>query len=358
MIDRTSYEPLYRQIRRDIEQQILDGRIAIGDKLMSETEMILHYGVGRVTVRNALSELVASGCLRKEQGAGTFCAALPRQEERKNIDVLLNTGDTWFMPYFLSGISRVFEGERYNLILHDTQNSMDSITRQLNEILERGTDGVILQPCTELREMPESFKVALEHCIRQKVPVVALDGRLEGKQIPYIINDDIAGGKLVTQHLIGLGHKRILGLFPKRYRDADLRAAGYREALEKSQLPVHLLDADITDGVRLVDYIRKEGITAMVCYNDYLAVKCYHTFHKQGIRPGQDICITGFDDTELSRTSLPRITTATHPKDRMGQLAAQYILDRLSGNADTGFTYVYQPDLKIRESTTGYTGTL
>lgn len=353
MIDRTSYEPLYRQIRRDIEQQILSGKIAIGDKLMSETEMLLHYGVGRVTVRNALAELVASGCLRKEQGAGTFCAALPRQEERRNIDVLLNTGDTWFMPYFLSGISSVLEGERYNLILHDTQNSMDSIARQLNEILARGTDGIILQPCTKLSQSAENFKTALQPYIRRKIPVVTLDGSLENTGIPYIINDDVAGGRLVTQHLIDLGHKQILGLFPKRYRDADLRSGGYREAMEKASLPIRILDADATDGENLMAYIRKENITALVCYNDYLAVKCYHTFHKFGIRPGQDISITGFDDTELSRTSLPRITTATHPKDRMGQLAAQYILDRLSGNADTTFTYVYQPDLRIRESSAG-----
>ena len=103
MVDRNSFEPLYFQVKRDIQEQILSGKIKIGDKLMSESEMICYYNVGRVTIRNALAELVSSGCLRKEQGLGTFCVALPRMEDRKNIDVLLNTGDRIFSFRHQSG---------------------------------------------------------------------------------------------------------------------------------------------------------------------------------------------------------------------------------------------------------------
>ena len=124
MVDRNSFEPLYRQIKRDIEEQILNGTIKIGDKLMSETEMLNHYKCGRTTIRIALSELVMSGCLRKEQGFGTFCVSLPKRATPKNIDVFLNTADTYFIPYFLSGISRVLNERNCNLILHDTLDSM------------------------------------------------------------------------------------------------------------------------------------------------------------------------------------------------------------------------------------------
>ena len=106
MIDRKSFEPMYQQIKRDIEQQILSGEIKIGDKLMSETEMLEHYHVARMTVRAALTELVNNGCLAKERGRGTFCVALPRQA-KKSIDVLLDTGDNYFAPYFLSSFSNI-----------------------------------------------------------------------------------------------------------------------------------------------------------------------------------------------------------------------------------------------------------
>jgi DNA-binding FadR family transcriptional regulator len=139
MIDRTSYEPLYHQIQKDIEAQILDGRIKIGDKLMSEAEMLNHYKVGRVTIRNALSALVAAGCLRKEQGLGTFCVAKPGRE-RKSIDVFLTTTDTYFTPYFLSGIGRELNKRDSDLILHDTLDDMAVTAQLLNETLDRGTD--------------------------------------------------------------------------------------------------------------------------------------------------------------------------------------------------------------------------
>ena len=80
MIDRNSFDPLYVQVKNHITSAIESGEIKIGDKLMSENEMLKFYGVGRVTIRNALSELVAEGCLRKEQGLGTFSATLSAHE--------------------------------------------------------------------------------------------------------------------------------------------------------------------------------------------------------------------------------------------------------------------------------------
>lgn len=350
MVDRNSFEPLYFQVKRDIQEQILSGQIKIGDKLMSESEMIRHYNVGRVTIRNALSELVSSGCLRKEQGLGTFCVALPRMEDRKNIDVLLNTGDRNFTPYFLTGISRVLDANDCNLILHDTQDDMAAIAKLLLQAMDRGTDGIILQPYTGTGEvLPECAK-ALQLCRERKVPLVTIDGKFKDIDTAYIVNDDESGCRKATDYLIRMGHTNILGLFRNRYRDSKFRAMGYRSAMEQAGLPVRILDADETDAARWVEYIRAEGITGIVCYNDYLAVKCYHCFHENGLLPGQDISVVGFDDTEVSRTSLPRITTVTHPKDIMGQQAAVYLLDRIAGTQEQPAQYVFPADLICRDS--------
>lgn len=351
MLDHSSFEPLYHQIKRDIEEQILDGRIKIGDKLMSENEMLSYYNVGRMTVRNALAELVASGCLRKEQGKGTFCAAMPKQQGRRNVHVLLNTADRYFTPYFLSGISRVLDGAKCNLLLQDTWDSMDHIATLLEQAVEQGTCGIILQPYTGADHVLEGCANAISRCKELGVPLITLDGKFKDIDTAYIINHDERGGEMATQHLIDMGHTNILGLFRGRYRDAKFRANGYRTAMEKAGLPVHILDADITKEDEWISYIHREKITGIVCYNDYLAVKCYHCFDRNNIRVGEDISVIGFDDTELSRTSLPRITTVTHPKDAMGQRAAQYILDCINGNGEKTFHYVYEPDLICRDST-------
>lgn len=73
MIDRNSYEPLYQQVRRQIEEDILSGKIKIGQKLMSESEMMKYYNVGRATIRAALAELVSSGCLKRTWNRNFLC---------------------------------------------------------------------------------------------------------------------------------------------------------------------------------------------------------------------------------------------------------------------------------------------
>ena len=350
MVDRNRSEPLYFQIIQDIRQQILSGQIKIGDKLMSESEMIRHYQVGRVTIRNALSELVRSGCLRKEQGAGTFCVGLPRMDDRKNIDVLLNTGDRIFTPYFLTGISRILNENNCNLILHDTQDDMANIGKLLEQVMERGTDGIILQPYTGTEEiLPECIR-ALDLCRERKIPIVTIDGKFKDIDTAYIVNNDEGGCEKATAYLIGMGHRNILGLFRNRFRDSKFRAMGYRKAMEKAGLTAQILDADEMGSSQWVDYIRARGVTAIVCYNDYLAVKCYHRFHEKGLQPGQDISIIGFDDTEVSRSALPRISTVTHPKDIMGQQAAMYLLDRINGTNLQPEQYVFPSDLICRDS--------
>lgn len=350
MIDRSSYEPLYVQIRKDIEEQILSGSIKIGDKLMSEAEMLRYYNVGRVTVRAALSELVSSGCLKKEQGLGTYCVAMPKREIRKNVDVLLNMGDTYFIPYFLSGISRVLDATNCNLILHDTLDSMEVIARTLCKIVEHGTDGIILQPYTGSDHPSDACKAAIELCQERKIPFLTIDGKFKGIGLPCVMNDDNLGGLLAASHLIEKGHKRILGLFRNRYKDSSFRVAGYMQAMEEAGLEPCILDADQVTEEEVCELIRQKQITAIMCYNDLLAVEYYHYLSKTGMKIPEDISVVGYDNTELSVTSLPRITSVTHPKDRMGEKAAQFLLAMIAGERLEQERYMFKPNLMERDS--------
>ncbi len=350
MVDRNNFEPLYYQIKRDIEEQILKGDIKIGDKLMSETEMLKHYNCGRTTVRNALSELVLSGCLRKEQGFGTFCVAMPKTAHPKRIDVLLNTGDTYFIPYFLAGISRVLNERNCNLILHDTLDSMDTIAQILMQAIECGTDGIIVQPYTGTEEVNEDCRKAIEQCASMDLPLITIDGKFKGIDTACIMNNDNRGGLMATEYLIQMGHRNILGLFRNRYKDSSFRAAGYREALEKADLPSHILDADTTLSDDWITYIKNEKITAIVCYNDLLAVECYHALNGAGLKVGKDISIIGYDNTELSSTALPKITSITHPKDIMAEQAASFLMDWIDKKTSQPYRFMFQPELIKRDS--------
>lgn len=355
MLDKTSFEPLYQQIKRDIEEKIIAGTIQQGEKLMSESEMVQHYKVGRATVRMALSELVSSGYLRKEKGLGTFCNAVPVRDQQENIDVILNTSDTYFIPFFLSGISRVLNKRGRKLILHDGMDSMDVMAQTVNQILNRGTDGIILQPYTGAGKISKACREAILRCQSMNVPLITIDGKFKSIDTACIMNNDNRGGKMATSHLIQMGHKNILGLFRFRYKDSAFRAAGYAEAVLEAGLTQYTLDADQTTQDDWIAYIKQNHITAIVCYNDLLAVECYHCLNKEGYKIPDDISIVGYDNTELSVAALPKMTTVTHPKDIMGEQAATFLLDWIDGITHPPYQFCYQPELIQRDSVKTHT---
>ncbi len=72
MLDRTSYIPLYVQLRDEIKNKIDDGFYKTGEMIPSEKEFMSEFKVGRATVREAVNHLVLENILEKRQGVGTF----------------------------------------------------------------------------------------------------------------------------------------------------------------------------------------------------------------------------------------------------------------------------------------------
>ena len=350
MVDRNSMEPLYVQVKNHIITSIENGTLKIGDKLMSENEMLKFYGVGRVTIRNALSELVSEGCLRKEQGLGTFVMAYPKKAKRLNIDVLLDAGDTYFVPaYMLKGISPVLEQNNCNLLMHDTKHDGRHIVELLNDILDRGTDGVLLAPVqghyaqTEMEAVLEKFR-------RADIPVVAILGTMPLEHVISLTIDDRYGTEIATRYLLECGHRKILGLFHEKDRDPTRRAQGFRNAFRG------VGDAEIYEitnadwSAEVLELVRSGKITAIQCYNDHVAVECLRLLVENGIRVPQDISLIGFDDTEIAQNSIPRLTSMNHPKDQLGRAAAEAVLRKIHHPQETIESVTYRPGLVIRQS--------
>jgi len=78
MIDKSAPEPIYQQIKNNIEQKILDGDWPAGQKLQSENDLVAALGVSRMTVNRALRELTQKGLINRVHGLGSFVAEKPR----------------------------------------------------------------------------------------------------------------------------------------------------------------------------------------------------------------------------------------------------------------------------------------
>lgn len=350
MIDRNGVEPLHTQIKNELVAQIQGGQLKLGDKLPSENQMVRYYGVSRVTVRAALAELAETGCLRREQGRGAFVVAYPRQDKRLNIDVLLDSGDTYFSPsYMLKGISPVLEQNQCNLLMHDTKHNSEHIVSQLNAILNRGTDGIILTPISH-NYHNEGMDRIMERCKQSDVPMVVILGLIPYENCVNLNIDDAYGIEVATRYLLECGHRRLLGLFYEVDRDPMRRLMGFRRVLSKAPEAVgfEIITPDWQEQV--LDLVRREGVTAIQCYNDRVAVEALRLLVENGYRVPQDVSLIGFDDSEIAQNSIPRLTTMTHPKDHLGRAAAEAILHMIRNPGAKLNDVTYRPGLVIRQS--------
>lgn len=174
---------------------------------------------------------------------------------------------------------------------------------------------------------------------RQTIPVVAIDPHTGPAGPPTIDSDNLAGGRTATEHLLGLGHRRI-GLLAGRpdLESSHLRERGYREALDAAGIA---FDPDL---VRVGSYRAEQASsparelltlperpTAIFAANDLSALRTIEVARELGLRVPEDLSVIGFDDIPEAAAATPPLTTVAQPLHRMGAEALRLVLDLLEG---------------------------
>jgi LacI family transcriptional regulator len=96
---------------------------------------------------------------------------------------------------------------------------------------------------------------------------------------------------------------------------------------------------------------RQRPFTALFAYNDISAIGAIRAIQEQGLRVPQDISVIGFDDIPAAAFNTPSVTTVRQPLNRMGEVAAQSLLDRIEGKKEYPNEIAIEPELVVREST-------
>lgn len=207
-------------------------------------------------------------------------------------------------------------------------NGADDPSREetyLDLLVDRRVDGIIIAS-SGLQERQGAWLAR-----RRSVPVVLVNWAAPDMRLPAILGDNRAGGRLATEHLLSLGHRRIGHLSaPARNAAAGERLGGIREALERAgQDPDSLVvvegDGRVAGGERAVLELleRMPDITGIVCYNDLTAIGAVRKLRAQGRQVPADISIVGYDDIALSALVDPPLTTVAQPTAEMGRWAVR-----------------------------------
>ncbi|MGE5551810.1 MAG: GntR family transcriptional regulator [Bacteroidota bacterium] len=346
--------PKYHRLKEHLRERILRGEFKRGDQLPSENTLAKQFRVSRHTIRQALGDLENDGLIYREQGRGTFCA--PNRNNGKTIAVITTYISEYIFPTVIRGIEDVLSAAGCALVLANTGNDKTKEALCLENLLQREIAGLIIEPTKSARENVNlGYYREIE---RRNLPYVMLHAAYHELEPAYIIMDDERGGYMATQYLLQLGHRRIAGIFKADDLQGVRRQAGFAAALREYGLALEpeLLGNYETEQISSFPYQFAHGLlrlgnrpTAIVCYNDQIALTVLEAIRENGLRVPEHISIIGYDDSSLAVSSETKLTTIRHPKTEMGRQAARFILDMLDGRVAKP-RFVYQPELIIRSS--------
>ena len=235
---------------------------------------------------------------------------------------------------FFAGLARGVEDRAneygYNVILCNTDDCLEKEIIYLRLLAERCVEGLILATA----KIRDKSIIELE---RSQFPYIMLSRNIKGLQENSISIDDIAGGYLATQYLIGLGHRKIGHITGPYNTTAALdRIKGYKRALLNYGIPFNKKyigegDFRIKGGYSVMNHFLalKDPPTAVFTANDLLAVGAIEAIRENGYDVPSDFSIVGFDDIRLASYLSPSLTTVRQPMIEMGSLAINKLLERI-----------------------------
>lgn len=351
----------YSKLTEDLKQLILNGEIVPGDKLPSENELSARYRISRHTVRKALSILENEGYIYAMHGKGTFCSELARHSKKsRNIAVVTTYLTDYIFPRVIQGIDQVLTDHGYSIILKNTKNSRNAEARCLEDLLQKDIDGMIIEPSKS--EIFCQHAALYEKMDEYQIPYVFIQGYYEQmRDKPRVIMDDCKGGYLITQHLISLGHKKILGVFKADDIQGRERHRGYVYALQEAGVMYdpdmviwfHTEDRAIKPFKALKDMVNQQKkFDSVICYNDQIAVEIISALEDCGLKVPEDVSVTGYDNSYIAQNYKIKLTTIAHRQEELGRIAAELLLKIISNPEEQvqAQQIIVDPELIIRDS--------
>ena len=232
-----------------------------------------------------------------------------------------------YFAQLITGITEALYERDMQVVLCPTFHHKEREITLVNQLLEGRIDGAILV-------LPEESSEDLLLLKRKGFSFVIADEAypLEGN-FPLVAAANMTGAIEATEHLLGLGHRRI-GLIKgiPGFVATEDRASGYRAALSAAGIPpdpslevygdFRTLEGRVA-AAQLLD--GPERPTAIFACNDEMAVAVLQEARARRIRIPEDHSVVGFDDTTVSQIAIPAITTVHQPLEEVGRMSVNLL---------------------------------
>jgi LacI family transcriptional regulator len=271
------------------------------------------------------------------------------------------SGWSGFTNELMHGITDAAVAHGYNVMLQTRQperpwrggavDPFDPIEAEVATLTDGCVDGALL-----LRDVDDPLAPALR---RRGFPAVLMFTPSDDSGQWYVDCDNRLGGRLATEYLLSLGHRRIVHLCGTPHSGAACeRRAGYRVALAAAGLPENpawVLEAgsplaDFAPTARLFQGAQEDRPTAVFAWSDDVALQMMFVLRGQGLRIPQDVSVIGFDSTALCDHTDPPLTSVRQPIYDMAAQALTLLTQQLASKTPAETQIRVAPSLVIRRS--------
>ena len=256
-----------------------------------------------------------------------------------------------FFPMVVRGAEDAAQKHGYNLLLCNSDDSLEKEERAIELLLSKRVDGILLTKAAE------DFRAPLRQMIKEvKVPFVLVMRTYPKLTADAVITDDYQGAYDAVSHLARSGRRRI-GLIsgPLKVSNAVARWQGFHDSLKAMGLPFEkelIVEGDyrIESGYRAGHALLSHRPDGIYVANHLMTVGLLKAAEEIGMRCPEDFGLVSFDDYPWLGIFRPRLTTVELPKHQLGSEAAELLIKRISGDRSKPVLRKLQPELRIRES--------
>ncbi|MFC0436223.1 LacI family DNA-binding transcriptional regulator [Kutzneria buriramensis] len=302
------------------------------------------------TTRQRVEQAIGELGFVRNSAAGTL-----RAGRSKVLGLVVMDVTNPFYTDIARGAEDVAQVNGYVVILGNSDESDDKESNYLRVLQEQQVAGVLITPVhddsTRLRQLRDVG-----------TSVVLVDRPAQGVDQCSVAVDNVAGGRLAAEHLLGLGHDEITFVTgPAAIRQCADRRAGVKAALRAAGIPAatglreFVVPAMNTAsgraaGEKLVQGKRRPR--AIFCANDLLAVGVLHVLLRAGVRVPEDVMIVGYDDITSAESAAIPLTTVRQPTYQMGHMAAELMIAECEQPQHHAHQQIlFQPTLVVRSTT-------
>jgi LacI family transcriptional regulator, galactose operon repressor len=256
-------------------------------------------------------------------------------------------GDFYSSP-IISGIERYLREKKFFFLTVAYRHEPKLLQHYEQILSDRGVEGFI------------TVDTYLEHAL--SLPTIAVAGHHRIRGVTNVVLDHRRAAWLALSHLLELGHREIAFMRGSSLSsDSEVRWKAIQEVAQDLKIPLRpelIVQLEGDDPTPQLGYpfakelvARREPFTALFAYNDISAIGSIRALQEAGLRVPEDISVVGFDDIQIAVHNMPSLSTVRQPLQKMGELAARTLLDRIEGKDEFVPEMTVEPELVVRRST-------